>query len=211
MTARASLDALLSPVLLSMALLLSACSSEPVQPDRYYRIELPPVEAPMVEHFARVIVVVPTEVNGLLAERALLYRSGDDPSLQRYPAQLWAEPPALMFAQLLVDRLRAQLGTDQVFGTADRIRPDLLVRSHLRRLESVADAAGGAEAQLALDFVVSDQNGPLLQESVSLRAPVTPAEVSRFPAVVATMTAEAYDRVARRIALEVPAVGVVQP
>ncbi|HUP90869.1 MAG TPA: ABC-type transport auxiliary lipoprotein family protein [Solimonas sp.] len=143
--------------------LLAACASDPPPPDRYFRLE--PVAAAAATGGSNVHVVVePFEAHGVYSERPLIFRRTDleHAPLEQFNYHFWAEPPSILFGDLLADHLRGVYGERNVFRSTSRVRPDLVVRPRLRGIEQVL-GAGGAQAHLAVQFVVTDDlHAPLL-------------------------------------------------
>lgn len=138
-----------------LVLLLSACAVTPPTPDVYYRLDLP--DAPRLGDFGRSIVVEPVRAQGIYSERPLLYARGA--TVQQYAHHLWAEAPALLLQDALMQALR-DAGASQVQSPELRATGDLTVRARLRRMELVTDTE--PRALLALDLAVSDRKGEVV-------------------------------------------------
>ena len=85
---------------------LSACGSGAVPRDSFYRLAAPISRvgsgAPV---FEGTIEVPPFHAEGIINERAILYREGPL-SLAQYSYHAWIEPPSVMVQQRFVDALR---------------------------------------------------------------------------------------------------------
>ena len=143
---------------LGIASLLAACAARPVDPERFFRPELPkPGARPKP---AQRIVVEPFRVQGIYADRALVVRDVGG-AYRQSTGRSWIGPPSLLLGDALVEYLRAAYGNDAVFAPQARIDGALTVRPQLTRFERV-QAAGGDRAELAAEFVVSGAGGALL-------------------------------------------------
>lgn len=137
----------------AMALLLASCAAAPVPTTAYYT--LTPVSETKSSALKARLMVEPFQIIGIYTERPLLYRRGV--ALTQYRYQFWAEPPALMWRDALIDGLRGH-GATNVLTPETRVSADYILRSRLKRMEQVLDE-GAAQAVLALEFVVADSAG----------------------------------------------------
>lgn len=161
--------------ILGIASLLAACAAKPVDPERFFRPELPLPGARSKP--ALRIVVEPFRVQGIYADRALVVRDAGGAYRQSI-GRSWIGPPSLLLGDALVDYLRAAYGDDAVFTPQARIDGALTIRPQLTRFERV-QAAGGDRAELAAEFVISGAGGALLGHLVfaeSAAAGATPAD-----------------------------------
>jgi uncharacterized lipoprotein YmbA len=132
-------------------LLLAAagCAVAPPPVARYY--DLPVVTADARE--AAISVTVETvQAAGVYADRPLLFRDGGGP-LQQYHYHLWAQQPATLLQDALVDCLRRSLTGAVVYTPQSRARAERTVRVRLRALEQVVGGSG-ATAVLAAEVSV---------------------------------------------------------
>lgn len=140
------------------ALWLAGCSAPAAQPDRYFRLPLPP-PSPRRPLPAR-LIVEPFEVQGLYADRAMVYRAADG-SYQQYHHQNWIAAPSQMLTADLVTALRSAYGNNSAFPASSRLEGDVTVRGRLHRMERLLGGEG-ARAALALSLVVTTRGGQLL-------------------------------------------------
>lgn len=131
-------------------ILLGGCAAAPVPINAYYTLA-PVVDAKPSALRAR-LLVEPFQMLGIYTERPLLYRRGVVLSQYRY--QFWAEPPALMWRNALMDALR-DAGAENVLTPEMRVNPDHTIRTRLKRMEQILDG-DAAQARLALEFSVTD-------------------------------------------------------
>ncbi len=184
-------------------LLVQACSNLPAPPpDQYFRLATPPAAA-AVSSAVR-IQVENVEAHGVYAERPLLYRSGGkSAAAQQYRYELWAEPPAKMLRNTLVDHLRSQYGADRVWTSEARARADFVLRGRLRALDQLREGAGG-RALLSLEFLVNDAEGNVVAVfEYSEEIPAASISVSDYVAALNQGLTRAYTGLGRRLALAV--------
>lgn len=184
------------------ALLLAACTAPALIQERHYRLDPPPVVAPLDTAFVRSVVVLPVQANGTLGQRGLLYRVADEGALMTYPGQLWVEAPSSLLASAIEEQLRALLQSERIYLAEDRAEPDILLRSRLLRFESVGEA-GQAFAELALEVTAADAEQVLFQTRLSYREPVVPNTVGRYVAVQSALLSRASADIAVEL-LKIP-------
>lgn len=186
-----------------LALLTAACAVAPTPSDRFYRLELPQAAASKLP-IDRVVVVNAFEAYGAVAERALLYREEGSPALTQYHYHLWAEPPAQMLSDALARHLRVLLGEERVYTRSARARADLVVRPRLRKLEQVL-GEGGARAELALQFVVSEPgNQPLFVLEFDQSEAAASAAPEDYVVAIDKLIGRAYNELGQRLTAELP-------
>lgn len=134
-------------------LLLASCAAAPVPTTAYYT--LTPVSEAKPSPLKSRLMVEPFQIIGIYTERPLLYRRGV--ALTQYRYQFWAEPPALMWRDALIDGLRGR-GAANVLTPETRVSADYILRSRLKRMEQILDE-GAAQAALSLEFVLADSAG----------------------------------------------------
>lgn len=187
--------------MLVLALSLAACAAPQLAPDRYYRLDTaadaPPIAQPldvMLESF---------DAHGVVAERQLIYRRLEaGGAVEQYRQQFWAEPPARMLTDGLHATLRRALGAEQVHGRNSRTRADWVLRPRLRRLEQELDASG-AQARLAIDFLVTNEdNEPRFVLSFDEAQPAASTAPGDFTRAAEQLAAQANLRLVERLAQE---------
>lgn len=137
---------------LAPLLLLAACASAPVPTDLYY--SLTPVFETESSPLKTRLVVEPFQFGGVYAERPLLFRRGV--ALAQYHHQFWAESPALMWRNALIDSLRVG-GAANAVTPETRVTSDYVIRARMKRMEQILDQE--SRALLALEFAVTDAAG----------------------------------------------------
>jgi uncharacterized lipoprotein YmbA len=174
MRAVASLRALA----ITLAVLLTACSSPSVPDVTYFR--LPPAQA--LPHANKPLSLLPIEVEvfigeGIYAEQALLYATTPDASaLRAYHYQVWSEPPSQALQTRLVAVLRDSGITPLVTDRLPASTPALRIRGSIVRYERVKRDTGFVVV-VVLDLRVDqDQGEPLIERTYS--AEVTAADAS---------------------------------
>jgi len=126
---------------------LSGCSSDPVPKDSYYRLERAAEVTPLTGGPIKgTIDVPPFRAEGMLNERALIYREGA--SLTQYSYHSWLEPPSIMLQRAFIDALRAAQAFTMVASPEMRLDRDYELRGSVRQLEQVI----GGGVVIALDI-----------------------------------------------------------
>ncbi|HEX4872947.1 MAG TPA: ABC-type transport auxiliary lipoprotein family protein [Nevskiaceae bacterium] len=186
----------MSRVLL-LLILLAGCAGRPPPAERFHTLE-PALPAAQTDYELR-LSVQPVEAYGVYAERALLVRTADG-ALRQQPYELWSEPPALLIGEALQRLLRAALGDAQVHARATRSRPDLILRTRLRRLELVL-APDGPQAQLGLSVTLSEyDNEPLWVLEIDEQQRLSSTDA----VAVATAQAQLLERAAAAVIARLP-------
>lgn len=134
------------------SLLLASCASAPVPADLYY--SLTPASELEANPIKTRLVVESFQFGGVYAERPLLFKRGE--ALAQYRHQFWAESPALMWRNALIDHLRAS-GAANVVTPETRVAADYVIRARVKRMEQILDQ--DMQALLALEFAVTDAAG----------------------------------------------------
>lgn len=123
--------------------LLASCSSPPVPTDTYYNLTSGSVMgASSGSKIAGTVEVPPFRAEGLVNERAIIYRQSDTTQKQ-YTYHYWSEPPSIMLQRGLIDALRSGQAFDQAAAPEFRANRDYELTGTLRRLEHVVGSAGG--------------------------------------------------------------------
>ena len=149
---------------LGAALLLGACSSEPVPELAYYT--LPPLTAvptPAAPVFKAPISIDSFLADGVYNEQGVLYLSLDHRNLRAYHYQLWQDPPTRMLQRRLIDTLRARRLSDLVADRLPSAAEQINVLGLVRRFDRVQGADGWhAMVQLELRVERGSAKTPLL-------------------------------------------------
>ncbi len=128
---------------------LAACSSPPVPVDTFYNLTSGRGSAsPSTSTLSGTIEVPPFRAEGVVNERAIIYRSSDTEQRQ-YSYHYWAEPPAVMVQRSFIDALRTARLFDQVAAPEVRADRDFELIGTIRRLEHVT---GGGSVKVVVEF-----------------------------------------------------------
>ena len=125
------------------AAVLAACAAPPVPRDHFYRLDVASqvgIRPAAVGDIAPLgVVAVDTfDAEGQLRERALLFSSSET-EIQQQDYHFWADPPARMLQNALVDYLRASGAATAVVTPQMRVTADLEIQARIRRLERRVD------------------------------------------------------------------------
>jgi ABC-type uncharacterized transport system auxiliary subunit len=147
------------PRLFAFALLvgLAACSSAPVPTDTFYRLE--PRAAPTARAggpLKGVAEVTPLRGEGVINERAILYRAGTS-QLRQYSYHFWADTPSAMLQRNLIDALRAAKAFERVVAPELRLNRDYEISGTIRKLEH--DVTSGSRAVMEVELAVRRISG----------------------------------------------------
>jgi ABC-type uncharacterized transport system auxiliary subunit len=169
----------------ALALVLAGCGGGSVPPDVYYRLNAPADVAlraggPM----AGTVDVAPFRAEGLLNDRAIVYRTAAD-TFAGYSYHFWWAAPGALLQQSLVDVLRRAKAFDIVATPELRLDRTYEIVGRVRRLEHT----GGAVAvEIELLLRVARSGAPLLfktyTQDVRTADPSVPAAVAAFSAAV---------------------------
>jgi cholesterol transport system auxiliary component len=120
---------------------LAACSSPPVPTDTYYNLTAGIAGgAPSGVTISGTVEVPPFRADGVINERAIVYRETDTTQKQ-YTYHFWSEPPSVMLQRSLIDALRGAKTFDQTASPEVRANRDYEIVGTLRRLEHVVSGA----------------------------------------------------------------------
>lgn len=136
---------------------LAACSSAPVPVDTFYRLN---TDAPALKSAVKLkgmAEVSPIRGEGVVNERALLFRPSMS-ELQQYSYHFWADTPASMLQRDLIDALRSAGVFDAVAMPEMRLNRDYEVMGTLRKLENDM-TGGGNRAVVELELGVRQVRG----------------------------------------------------
>jgi ABC-type uncharacterized transport system auxiliary subunit len=137
-----------TPLALGLCLLLANCGSE--RPIHYYMLESTPAPIPQTAKYPVTIVVGHVTAPILYRDDRLIYGSGSVELGADYYNR-WAEAPAEMIENILVQDLRASGQFRTVERQASSARGDYILRGHLSALNEV-DTAQGVAARFTIEF-----------------------------------------------------------
>ncbi|NEV62811.1 hypothetical protein G3446_13075 [Thiorhodococcus minor] len=188
----------LALLLIALVALLAACGTAPPLPrDRYYALE-PDGSAPTAGQLvAAILQVNDLAARGFLGGRQILYRTQEQPLVvERYETYLWEVPAPRALAAILVETIRDVGLFRHVVIPADRAKPDLLLGGEVERFEHrPTERPPLVLAKLNLSLVRTNDRRSLWTRQYSGQEPVS--------ADTPDAMAEAFNRLARRLALEV--------
>jgi ABC-type uncharacterized transport system auxiliary subunit len=156
---------------------LAACSSAPVPTDTFYRLEArsapPPRAGGPVKGVAE---VTPLRGEGVVNERAILYRAGSS-QLRQYSYHFWADTPSAMLQRDLIDALRDAKAFERVVTPELRLNRDYEISGIIRKLEH--DVTSGSRAVMEIELAVRKIGGNqvLLMKSYSAELSASDDEV----------------------------------
>ena len=143
-----------SVLLAAVVALLGACAQPELPSDVWYRLQVPAPAAPAAApSLGGGLEVARPRAEGVVAERPLVYAEADMPNrFYQYTYHHWAEPPARMLQDELVDYLRAAGAADRVTLPEQRADAEWLLSTRLRGLEQVRGADG--HVHVLLEFTL---------------------------------------------------------
>ena len=136
---------------LASILAVAACSSGPVPTDTFYRLRSANPPSRVGGPVKGVAEVLPLRGEGIINERAILYRVSET-ELRQYTYHFWADVPAAMLQNELIGALRKANAFDSVVKPELRLNRDFEIAGRISKLEH--DTAGTAKAILEIEFSV---------------------------------------------------------
>ena len=125
------------------AVLLASCTSPPVPTDTFYNLTAGrAVVSAGGSSISGTVEVPPFRAEGVVNERAIIYRQSDTTQKQ-YTYHYWSEPPSIMLQRSLIDAVRASKTFDQAAAPVFRADRDYELIGTLRRLEHVVGSGAG--------------------------------------------------------------------
>jgi ABC-type uncharacterized transport system auxiliary subunit len=138
-------------IALASTLAVAACSSGPVPTDTFYRLRSANPPSRTGGPIKGVAEVLPLRGEGIINERAILYRmSGTE--LRQYTYHFWADGPAAMLQNELIAALRKANAFESVVKPELRLNRDFEIAGRISKLEH--DTSGTAKAILEIEFSV---------------------------------------------------------
>ena len=168
--------------------LLSACSSDPVPRDTFYRLGPAATPAPLAGGPIKGTVEVPLfKAQGIINERAVLYRESAR-ELAQYSYHAWLEPPSVMLQRVFVEALRNAQAFTTVASPEMRADRNYELMGNIREWEHVLPQGGsGPAVAIAVDIALRRVAGN--QEVIVKTYRVTePASGESVDAAVAAFT-----------------------
>ena len=176
----------------SAALAVTACSSDPVPPDMFYRLAGLAQPSPLTGGPIKgTMEVPPFRAAGVVNERAILYREGPR-ALTQYSYHSWSDPPAVLVQQAFIDALRSAQAFTLVGAPSMRLDRDYELIGTLQKLEHVI-AGGSGTALIELEVVVRKVRGNQVLIAKTYRGE-EPASAGDIDATVGSF-AKAMDKI----------------
>ncbi len=183
--------------LLALLLLLGGCASTPRPPVVEYALPLPATPEAPAQADGPVLSLATIQAPRPLTARKLLYRQGR--RLGAYAWHRWAEAPAALLTQLLVERLAATGRWKAVLPPHSTGRGDLRLEGTLLDFSLHLDPQ--PTAVIRARFVLLDRHHRVLGErSFQIQTPVAAPGPAAAADALGRAAAELGDRVARWLA-----------
>ena len=171
---------LAATLMLALPAALAGCAGDP-PPDTFYELRAGETgwrfEPPLLDG---AVVVERFEADGVLNERALLYKPEQGPELRQYGYHHWVGTPATLLREAVIDVYREANVATRVASPTRRLLPDYRVTGRLVRLYHARGGArdharGGAGAGvIAVEIAVTRarDGASILLERYERRVPV---------------------------------------
>ena len=170
--------------------LLGACSivRPPSSPRMSVHVlELPPLASPTAAATGTIVVASPTAAPGYGSSDMVYQRRENE--LEHFAFHRWAEPPAEMFAPLLVDALEATGAFSVVVRDPTRVPGDWRVDSQLTRFRQEFPGDGTSRVRVAARIQFSSTRPPGVLVSRSFERVEPAAEATPEGGVAAATVA----------------------
>jgi len=179
-------------LVLVAAFALAACSADPVPLNSYYRVDAATPPARVGGPIQGVAEVPPMRGEGIVNDRAILYRVSSS-ELRQYSYHFWADGPTAMLQGELVDALRGAGAFTSVVTPDMRVNRDYEVLGRVAKLEH--DTVGGS-AKVVIEVEISVRNvrdgRQVLLKTYTAEAPASSTSV---PDAVAAFS-QAFSKIA---------------
>jgi cholesterol transport system auxiliary component len=184
------------------ALGLAACSADPVPLDTFYRLRASNPPARAGGPLKGVAEVPPLRGEGIINERAILYRvSGTE--LRQYSYHFWADTPSAITQSELIAALRKAGAFESVVKPEMRVNRDYEVLGHINKFEH---DTGGSRSQVVVEIELSvrrlDGSRPLLMKTYTAAVDAAGSSVA---AAVDAFT-EAFSQIATAFVADLGAI-----
>jgi len=160
------------------SLALGACSAAPVPTDTFYRIVGANPPGRSGGPINGVIEVPALRGEGVINERAILYRVSDT-QLRQYSYHFWADAPAAMIQGELIAALRKAEAFESVIKPEMKLNRDFELIGQIKKLEHDV-AAGRSQAVVEIELAVRRVSGdaPVMMKTYAATATASGASVS---------------------------------
>ncbi|MGA8259301.1 MAG: ABC-type transport auxiliary lipoprotein family protein [Arenicellales bacterium] len=185
--------ALMAAILL---LTLTACATQPVPSDHYYRLDITPPKALPEPKLDGVVEVERFEADSVTADRPIVYTSSADAlELKAYNYHLWTQSPTVMLRDALIRALRAAGIAREVVAPEDRASPDYVITGGIKRMERVVGTQPG-QAILQIELVLRQRRSGklLILKSYRIERDVEGDTVADFVAAMNGAASEVFAR-----------------
>lgn len=149
------------PPWLLVCVLTGCGSAPPLEPVRYYALELDALETPASQPVRGSVQLNLLTTRGLLNGRAILYRTLDRPhEIGRYPRYVWYEPLSHALTGLLTDAVREAGVFEQVLAPSVRAHVDYRLIGEIKSYEHLPmDQPPRVRADIDLSLIAAlDRN-----------------------------------------------------
>jgi cholesterol transport system auxiliary component len=171
-----------------LAMLVSACATDPLPDYRYYRPHALMKPAALVKPaLDSVLEIEGFRADGVFGERPIVYSFAEEPQkLSQYHYQLWTDPPGAILQRRFVDVLTAMKVAPLVTARASPRAEPAKLTGVIERLERVRVAPGTWQVAVKLRIRIDNHRGerPLLEKtyerSLDVASDTISASVERF-------------------------------
>lgn len=187
---------------------LAGCAGDPPPPTNFYELSAPETgvrfETPLLDG---TVVVERFDTEGVLNERALLYKRSDGPQLRQYSYHYWASPPASLIRDAVIAAYRQANAARRVVSPRLRLLPDFRVTGRVEQLyhhDAAGDDEGRQAAVIALEITLTRarDGAVLLLDRYTRRRPLSgsgvPAAVQGMEGALGDILDQSLRDLARR-------------
>jgi cholesterol transport system auxiliary component len=167
------------------------CALDPPPQDAFYTLAPVMMAAKSTKPLAGTILVNRLAARGLTAGRQIVFRDKDHPfQVQRYHYRYWADAPAVMIQDRLVELLRQVGIADYVITPAERAKADWIVSGSLLLFEHHPYAQPPAVVvELELGIVRADCRDPVFLKRYLVQEPAPNNQIDQaIPAFERALT-----------------------
>jgi len=160
---------------------VAGCLSGPPPQSVFYTLEPAVTAAKRMKPLAGTILVNRLTARGLTGGRQIVFRDANHPfQVQRYHYRYWADAPAVLIQDRLVESLRQSGIADYVITPAERAKADWLLSGSLLRFEHHPYARPPAViVELELGIVRSDCRDPVFLKRYAVREPASNNQIEQ--------------------------------
>ncbi len=168
-------------VIIAASAFVAGCVFGPPPQSAYYTLAPAVTAAKRAKPLAGTILVNRFSARGLTSGRQIVFRDQAHPfQLQRYHYLYWADVPAVMVQERLVQSLRQAGIADYVITPAERAKADWIVSGNLLLFEHHPYARPPAVVvELELGIVRADCREPVFLKAYSVREPASNNQIEQ--------------------------------